>query len=123
MTKMEEEAPAVTATVIAEWLFKEIQEAFPRHYYQSNAVRDIRTLFGEEWSYKNKHGNWAISTEVLKEFGKLKETDINIQWDSGSQTWQRLTDEKLQHVLERKAIQKQRREERALHKAQQEEKS
>lgn len=123
MTKMKEEAPTVTAAAIGEWLFKKIREASPRHYYQTHAVMHIRTSFGEEWSYKNQNGNWAISKEVLKEFGKLKETDLNIQWDSGSQAWQRLTDEKLQHLLERKAIQKQRTEERALLKAEQEKKA
>lgn len=54
---------------------------------------------GAEWSYQNANGNWAISKEVLKEFGKLKYP--NLQWHSGSQSWQVVSDEDLARILAR----------------------
>lgn len=97
-----------TAASIGAWLLRCIEEAAPRHFYQSHAVARIRKDFGEKWSYKNQNGNWAISREILGEFRKLKYP--NIQWDKNVQSWQLVTDEKLAQVAERDALAKQRKE-------------
>lgn len=119
----EEEAPTTTAASIGKWLFDEIQKVSPQHFYQSNAVAYIRHNFGKEWSWQNPHGNWAISKEVLKEFGKLKLADPNIQWHSGSQSWQRMPQEQFERHLLQKAAQKQRNEENKRIRAERENKN
>lgn len=107
MTINEIAVPNGSAEDIAKWLFRKIHEVAPKHFYQDRAVRNIRDTYGPEWSYRNQNGNWAISKEILKEFGKLKATDPNILWDRGVQAWQRVSDEKLALHLEREAIKKQ----------------
>lgn len=89
----------VDASVVAEWLLKQIENVAPRHAYQNQLVVKIRKDFGSEWSYQNDNGNWAISKEVLKEFGKLKYP--NLQWHSGSQSWQVVSDEELARIVAR----------------------
>ncbi|MDV8148547.1 DUF6953 family protein [Arthrobacter sp. B10-11] len=89
----------VDASTVANWLLTQIEAASPRHAYQSQLVAKIRKDFGAEWSYQNDNGNWAISKEVLKEFGKLKYP--NLQWHSGSQSWQVVSDEELARIVVR----------------------
>lgn len=90
----------VDASTVASWLLAQIEAVAPRHAYQNQLVARIRKDFGAEWSYQNDNGNWAISKEVLKEFGKLKYP--NLQWHSGSQAWQVVSDEDLARILARK---------------------
>lgn len=89
----------VDASLVAKWLLTQIQAAAPRYAYQSRLVAQIRRDFGADWSYRNANGNWAISKEVLKEFGKLKYP--NLQWHSGSQAWQAVGDEELARIVAR----------------------
>lgn len=111
MTDISEEAAPPTAATIAKWLFDEIQKKSPQHFYQSSAVTYIRNSFGKEWSWQNPNGNWAISKEILAEFGKLKATDPNVQWHNGTQSWQRMPQEQFELHMKRKAVQKQRNDE------------
>ena len=90
----------VDASTVARWLLTKIEAAAPSYAYQSQLVGQIRKGFGTEWSYQNDNGNWAISKEVLKEFGKLKYP--NLQWHSGSQAWQVVGDEELARIVARK---------------------
>lgn len=89
----------VDASVVAKWLLAQIEAVAPRHAYQNQLVARIRKDFGTDWSYQNANGNWAISKEVLKEFGKLKYP--NLQWHSGSQSWQVVSDEELARIVAR----------------------
>lgn len=89
----------VDASVVARWLLEQIEAVAPRHAYQGSLVARIRKDFGPEWSYQNPNGNWAISKDVLKEFGKLKYP--NLQWHRGSQTWQVVSDEELARITAR----------------------
>ncbi|MEY9853142.1 hypothetical protein ABH923_002820 [Leifsonia sp. EB41] len=59
-------------TDIAEWLIAKIRENGARRTYQDRTVREIREQFGEEWSYRNPNGNWAINKRVLREFQPLR---------------------------------------------------
>ncbi|MCE9529510.1 MAG: hypothetical protein K8R36_25960 [Planctomycetales bacterium] len=42
---------------------------------QRNAVNEIREKFGEEFSYRNDNGNWAIAKSVLAIFKELTKND------------------------------------------------
>lgn len=119
----EETAPVPTAASIGKWLFDEIQKKSPQYLYQSDAVAYIKHNFGKEWSYQNENGNPAISKEVIKEFGKLKLTDPNIQWHSGSQCWQRMPQEQFERHMAQKAAQKLRNDENKRIRAEREEKN
>lgn len=90
----------VDASLVARWLLTQIEGVAPRYAYQRHLVTQIRRAFGAEWSYANANGNWAISKEVLKEFGKLKSP--NLQWHSGSQAWQLTSDEELARIVARR---------------------
>lgn len=90
-----------TKLEIAEWLILEIRSNGQRRSYQSNMVGEIRKVFGEEWSYRNHNGNWAIDKGVLTEFRKLK--DDHTIWDRSDQSWRIVTDEQLGHIKEREA--------------------
>lgn len=57
---------------------------------QEVVVRKIRRECGEEHTYKNANGNWAISREVLSEFRKLT-ADTHI-WERGARTWRLRTE-------------------------------
>lgn len=100
----------VTAANIGAWLLEVIEDSAPRSVYQSQAVREIRNTFGEEWSYRNNNGKWAISKEVLKEFNTLKHA--RIQWDRGSQFWHIVSDEKLANIQAKAKLRKQRKQSR-----------
>lgn len=105
----DEEVPAIaTASSIGAWLLQRIEQVAPQHFFQSQAVTRIRNEFGVNWSYQNHNGNWAISKDVLKEFGKLKYT--NIRWDRSIQAWRLVTDEQLAKIKENEALVKQRKE-------------
>ena len=84
---------------IAEWLIAKIRENGPRRTYQDRTVREIRERFGEEWSYRNANGNWAIDKRVLRDFQPLK--DEFIVWNRGDQSWGVYTQEKLDRERER----------------------
>lgn len=119
----EETASAPTAASIGKWLFDEIQNKSPQYLYQSDAVAYIIHNFGKEWSYQNENGNPAISKEVIKEFGKLKLTDPNIQWHSGSQCWQKMPQEQLERHMAQKVAQKLRNDENKRIRAERDEKN
>jgi hypothetical protein len=100
---------SATAAEIGAWLLKRIETAAPGSLYQHTAVTEIRNTFGNDWSYQNDNGNWAINKDVLKEFNKLKYP--NIQWNSGSQYWHIVSDEQLAYIKQQAELKKQRKEE------------
>lgn len=57
---------------------------------QEVIVTKIRKECGEEHTYKNANGNWAISKQVLAEFRKL--TAHTHVWERGDRAWRLRTD-------------------------------
>jgi hypothetical protein len=100
-----------SAEDVAQWLIAAIRSNGTKRSYQQRLVALIRKEFGEEWSYRNKNGNWAIDRGVLSEFGKLK--DEHVVWERSDQSWRVVTDEQLARLREIEAKRKQRREEAA----------
>jgi hypothetical protein len=96
------------AQEVAQWLIATIRSNGSRRSAQQRLVAQIRKEFGEEWSYRNQNGNWAIDRGVLSEFGKLK--DEHIVWERSDQTWRVVDDEQLARLREIEARRKERRE-------------
>ncbi|MFF2485262.1 DUF6953 family protein [Microbacterium sp. NPDC058062] len=105
----------ITPLDIAQSIIAEIQTNGQRRTYQSRVVRRIREEFGEEWSYKNHNGNWAIDRKVLTALGPLKSE--HVIWDRSDQSWRIVTDEQLTMLREREERRRKLREERAARKA------
>lgn len=57
---------------------------------QEVVVWKIRQECGEEHTYMNANGNWAISKQVLAEFKKLT-ADTHI-WERGDRAWRLRTE-------------------------------
>ena len=57
---------------------------------QEVVVAKIRKECGEEHTYTNPNGNWAISKKVLAEFRKLT-ADTHV-WERGDRAWRLRTD-------------------------------
>jgi hypothetical protein len=74
-----------TAKEIAEWILSQLPET--AFLYQSRVSRGIRQQFGEEFTYRNKNGNWAIRKDILDEFRKLTPDDL--VWSRSQQAWRR----------------------------------
>jgi hypothetical protein len=72
-----------TAADVAAWMFQEAQKS--HRLYQETAVMRIRKQFGDEFSYRNTNGNYAIGKDVLKEFKKLSEDTLI--WERGERAW------------------------------------
>ncbi len=73
----------MTATQVAHWMMQEIERV--TFLYHTTAVQYIGENFGKQFVYTNRNGNPAISTEVLKEFGKLKPG--RAEWDRSERRW------------------------------------
>lgn len=74
-----------TVKEVAEWILGQLPEkAF---LYQERVARNIRQQFGEEFTYRNKNGNWGIRKDVLDEFRKL--TPADVVWSRSTQAWRR----------------------------------
>lgn len=58
--------------------------------YQEVIVTKIRKECGEEHTYLNENGNWAISKAVLKAFRGL--TADTLIWERGDRAWRLRTD-------------------------------
>jgi len=54
--------------------------------YQDQIVNAIVERFGEEYLYRNKNGNRAISSEVLAIFRKLTP---DVVWERGQRVWRK----------------------------------
>ena len=54
---------------------------------QDQAAYDIKSTFGNEFTYINEHGNLAIDRRVLREFRTLTKDDV--VWDRGERMWRR----------------------------------
>lgn len=76
-----------TAKEIAEWMYAEYQKL--DRLYQSRTAYQIRTKFGEEWTYR-RNGNFGIVKPVLDEFRKLTPSDV--VWSRSEQFWRKRRD-------------------------------
>lgn len=74
-----------TAKDVAGWILEQLPES--AFLYQERIARNIRQQFGEEFTYRNKNGNWGIRKDVLDEFRKLTPTDV--VWSRSTQAWRR----------------------------------
>lgn len=97
-----------SANEIAEWLINRIRDNGRNRTYQQSAVEDLRSTFGDEWSYENHNGNWAISKAVLKAFRPLK--DDHVIWDRSDQSWRVVDDKELAYLREQEERRKEYRE-------------
>ena len=81
-----------TAKDVASWMLAQAR-ARPR-LYQETAVIEIRTLFGDEFVYRNHNFNWAISQNVLKEFRKVASDFV---WNRSDKSWRPRDSRRIAH--------------------------
>jgi hypothetical protein len=77
-----------TAKEIAELMLVEYQK-FDR-LYQSRIAYQIRSEFGEEWTFRNRNGNFGIVKAVLNEF--RRPTPEDVVWSRSEQFWRKRRD-------------------------------
>jgi hypothetical protein len=68
---------------VASWMLQEILDK--GMLYQHVAAHEIRSLFGEEFTYINGNGNSALAKPVLSAFRKV--TDDRVIWERGERRW------------------------------------
>jgi argonaute-like protein implicated in RNA metabolism and viral defense len=68
---------------IAKWMLEELERE--KYLYQEVVVYEIQSKFGEEFTYINENGNWAIDKRVLREFRNL--TENTVVWKRGERYW------------------------------------
>jgi hypothetical protein len=74
-----------TAIDVAEWMVRRLEEV--GFLYQEDISWEIRTEFGEEFTYVNDNGNIAISRSVLDKFRRL--TGDSVVWERGERMWRK----------------------------------
>lgn len=57
--------PSDQDVAVAQWMLQQVQQ---EPLYQQRAAEQIRTQFGEEFTYRNSKGHLLISANVLKAF-------------------------------------------------------
>jgi hypothetical protein len=72
-----------TDSEVAAWMFEELQRR--RRLEQQYAVSTIATVFGKEFTYRNKEGKLAISKAVLNSFKNL--CGDHAVWELGERAW------------------------------------
>jgi hypothetical protein len=72
-----------TIDEVAGWMRSEVVSR--RRLEQETAARRIRKLFGEDFTYQNENGNWAIRKDVLAAFRTL--TGDSVIWDRSYREW------------------------------------
>jgi len=74
-----------TPTEVAEWILAQLPDQ--SFLFQDRVARNIRQQFGEDFTYRNKNGNFGIRKDVLDEFRKLTPNDV--VWSRSQQAWRR----------------------------------
>jgi hypothetical protein len=72
----------MTIEAIAEWMHQQLHAR--AWLYQSRVAQQIRTEWGQEHTYKNKNGNWAINVDILAGFRLTEDTAV---WSRSIQAW------------------------------------
>ena len=70
---------------VARWMLDELEEA--GYLYQWEAILEIQSRFGDDFTYLNESGNFAIDRRVLRAFRYL--TEDNIVWRRKECCWVR----------------------------------
>ena len=73
----------VEVTMVAEWMIQRLEEE--KVLYQDEAVSEIVSRFGAQFTYINRNGNMAINREVLAEFRTL--TGDQVVWQRDQRMW------------------------------------
>ena len=74
-----------TASDVAQWMVEQLERT--PYMYQESIVYKIKSQFGQEFVYRNRSGNWAISPVVLRKFRKL--TEDQVVWSRGDRCWRK----------------------------------
>jgi hypothetical protein len=59
---------------VARWMLDELEKA--GYLYQWEAILEIQSRFGDDFTYLNESGNFAIDRRVLRAFRNLMEDDV-----------------------------------------------
>ena len=67
----------------AHWIMEEVNKG--SRVYQDRVVRHVRQTLGEDLSYRNGNGNWALDKRINEEFRKI--SGDAVVWERSSQCW------------------------------------
>jgi hypothetical protein len=70
---------------IALWMVGELKRTQSQSLYQEEVVSHLHSTSGNDLTYINANGNWAIDRRVLAEFRKL--TEGTVVWERGERLW------------------------------------
>jgi hypothetical protein len=70
---------------VARWMLDELQKA--GYLYQWEAILEIQSRFGDDFTYLNESGNFAIDRRVLRAFRYL--TEDTVVWRRKECCWAR----------------------------------
>ncbi|MCJ2007053.1 DUF6953 family protein [Methylobacterium sp. J-092] len=68
---------------VAAWIMAEV--ATGRLVYQERVARHVRQNVGEDLTYRNGNGNWALDKRINEAFKKF--SGDRVVWERGSQCW------------------------------------
>lgn len=68
---------------VATWMMDHI--AGGRPLYQEHVARHVRQHVGEDLTYRNKNGNWALDKRINEAFKTL--SGERVVWERSSQCW------------------------------------
>jgi len=68
---------------VAAWMMDQIDGGRP--LYQEHVARHVRQHIGEDLTYRNGNGNWALDKRINDAFKRL--SGERVVWERGSQLW------------------------------------
>jgi len=77
---MDEDQRIATA---AEWIMAEVDTG--KRVYQDRVARHVRQSIGEDLTYKNQNGNWALDKRINEAFKKISKD--RVVWERSDQCW------------------------------------
>jgi hypothetical protein len=73
--------PRISAA--AAWILSEVESG--KQTYQSRVAMHVRRSFGEDLTYKNPNGNWALDKRINEAFKRL--SGDMVVWERSNQCW------------------------------------
>ena len=70
---------------VARWMLDELEKA--GYLYQWEAILEIQSRFGDDFTYLNESRNFAIDRRVLRAFRNL--TEDTVVWKRAEHCWAR----------------------------------
>ncbi|KAB7783928.1 DUF6953 family protein [Methylorubrum populi] len=67
----------------AAWIMAQVETGRP--IYQERVARHVRQELGEDLTYRNGNGNWALDKRINAAFKTL--SGDRVVWERGSQCW------------------------------------